>query len=413
VIPNRASPVDDGEERVLSVSELTAAIKDLLESSFPEVWVVGEISNLARPRSGHCYLTLKDEGAQLPAVIWRSTTARMRFNLDDGLEVICRGRIGVYPPHGKYQLAINRIQPRGIGGLELAFRQLREKLAREGLFEPARKQPLPRMVRTVAVVTSPSGAAIRDFLEVLRRRSPWIDVLIVPVRVQGEEAAEEIAEAVDLINRLKRTADCLVVTRGGGSLEDLWAFNEEIVVRAIFASGIPVVSAVGHEIDVTLSDLAADVRALTPTEAAERITISAGELTTSMRQLQERMWVAVRSRASGAKARLKAVASTRVLRRPFERVYELGQRVDELASRGQRACRSGLQLARHRLDSLAARLDSLSPLSVLGRGYSLTQRADDGRVVRKAAELSAGDRIHTRFGQGTTTSRVEEVSPDA
>ena len=282
-------PHAQGPQRPLTVSELTGQVKDLLEGAFPQVWVTGEISNCARPRSGHCYLTLKDDQSQLPAVIWRPTMARLRFELHDGLEVICRGNLGVYPPQGKYQLIVQEIQPKGIGALELALRQLREKLAREGLFDPARKRPLPRFARKIAVVTSPSGAAIRDFLEVLRRRWRGTDVLIVPVRVQGEGAGEEIAAAIDQVNRLRATIDCLVVTRGGGSLEDLWAFNEEIVCRAIYHSRIPVVSAIGHEIDVTLSDLVADVRALTPSEAAERVAPAAEEIAAQLAHFGRRL----------------------------------------------------------------------------------------------------------------------------
>ena len=404
---------DNVREPVLSVSELTAEIKDLLETSFVDVWVAGEISNFSRAGSGHCYLTLKDEDAQLPAVIWRSTAARVRFRLDDGLEVVCRGQVDVYPPRGRYQLIIREIQPKGIGPLELALRQLREKLAREGLFDADRKRPLPEFVRRVAVVTSPTGAAIRDFLEVLRRRWRGVDVCVFPVRVQGEGSAEEIAHAVEMVNRLAVPCDCLVVTRGGGSLEDLWAFNEEIVVRSIFASRIPVISAVGHEIDVTLSDLVADVRALTPSEAAELVAPSAEEVQGRLRQYQGRMDAAVRSRLRAAKARLDTMANRRVFRRPLERVRELARRVDELELRGNRSLANRMDLARRRFDSLAAQLDSLSPLRVLARGYSLTENASDGRVIHDASDLRIGQELLTRFGRGHATSRVENIDPKA
>ena len=401
----------EDDEQPLSVSELTAEIKDLLETTFPAVWVSGEISNLSRPRSGHCYLTLKDDQAQMPAVIWRSAAARVRFDMHDGLEVVCRGEIGVYPPHGKYQLIIREIQPKGIGALELALRQLREKLDREGLFDPARKRRLPPFARRVAVVTSPTGAAVRDFLEVLRRRWAGADVWVVPVRVQGEGAAQEIAAAVEMVNRIEVHVDCIVVTRGGGSLEDLWAFNEEIVCRAIFASRIPVVSAVGHEIDVTLSDLVADVRALTPSEAAELVVPSAEEITGHLRQYHARMTSAIRSRTSAIQARLDSLAAARSLRRPLDRIHDLARRLDELGARADRAVDVRLQSARRQTDSLAARLESLSPLGVLARGYSLTQRAD-GRPIRYAADLSVGDQLHTRFAHGRAISRVEGVDPD-
>ena len=396
------------DERVLTVSELTAAVKELLEASFPSVWVGGEVSDFARPRSGHCYLTLKDDQAQLRAVIWRSTAARVRFDLHDGLEVICRGRIEVYAPRGTYQLIVEQIQPKGIGALELALRQLREKLAREGLFDPARKRPLPRFMRQIAVVTSPTGAAIRDFLEVLRGRWRGADVLIAPVRVQGEGAAQEIAAAVATLGRMAQPPDCIVVTRGGGSLEDLWAFNEEAVVRAIFASPVPVVSAIGHEIDVTLSDLVADVRALTPSEAAMLVAPAAEEIAAGLRHVHKRITAALRNRAAAARSRLDALARHRVLRRPLERVHDLARRLDELEARSVRAIRHRATAARQRAQSIAARLESLSPLAVLGRGYSVTRRTSDGQVIRDAAELNPGERITTRFAHGEATSHVEQ-----
>lgn len=395
----------------LSVSQLTAQIKDLMEASFPGVWVTGEISNFARPRSGHCYLTLKDANAQLPAVLWRSLAGQLKFELYDGLEVVCYGDITVYAPQGRYQLVIRQIQPKGIGALELALRQLREKLAREGLFDPARKRPLPPWVRQIALVTSPSGAAIRDFLEVLRRRWPLTDVLVVPVRVQGEGAAQEIAAAIKLVNRLARPIDCLVVTRGGGSLEDLWAFNEEVVCRAIYASRIPVVSAVGHEIDVTLSDLVADVRALTPSEAAERVAPASDEMRARLGQLHRQMTASLRARASAARARLEAFAAHRIFRRPHERVQSLVRRLDDLGNSLDRLAHHHLRLARHRLDVLVGRLESLSPLAVLGRGYSVTQRMADGHIVRDAGQLSGGELLLSRFARGQATSRVEQIEP--
>jgi len=402
-------PHAEDPRRPLSVSELTGQIKDLLEGAFPQVWVTGEISNCARPRSGHCYLTLKDDQAQLSAVIWRPTMARLRFELHDGLEVICRGNLGLYPPQGKYQLIVQEVQPKGIGALELALRQLREKLAKEGLFDPARKRPLPRFVRKIAVVTSPSGAAIRDFLEVLRRRWRGTDVLIVPVRVQGEGAAEEIAAAIDQVNRLRAPIDCLVVTRGGGSLEDLWAFNEEIVCRAIYRSRIPVISAIGHEIDVTLSDLVADVRALTPSEAAERVAPAAEEIAAQLAHYGRRLMGTLRARQASARAGLEALAGHRVFRRPYERVQLAARRLDELQTAADRAVGARVLRAREAIASLSARLESLSPLAVLGRGYSLTRRAEGGAAIRDAGELSVGDRLLTRFARGQTVSRVQET----
>ncbi len=399
-------------ERPLSVWDLTNQIKDLLEAAFPEVWVAGEISNFSRPQSGHCYFTLKDERAQIRAVIWRGAAMRVRFDMHDGLEVVCRGHLDLYAPRGSYQLIAEDIVPRGMGALELALRQLREKLGREGLFDPARKRPLPAFIRRVAVVTSPTGAAIRDFLQVLSRRWRGTEVMIVPVRVQGDGAAAEIAAAIAAVNRLVAPVDCLVVTRGGGSMEDLWAFNEELVVRAIAASRVPVISAIGHEIDVTLSDLAADVRALTPSEAAELAVPAAEEMVLQLRQIERRLVTGLRSKAARARTRLDSIARHRIFRRPFQPIFDLSRRLDELDARSRRAICVLLRHGRHHVDRLAGRLESLSPLAVLSRGFSLTQKGVDGHILRSAAELAPGDVITTRFAEGQATSRVEHIATD-
>jgi exodeoxyribonuclease VII large subunit len=391
----------------MSVAELTFLIQGHLETFFPDVWVVGEISNFSRAGSGHCYLTLKDDQAQLSAVLWRSTASRVKFDLHVGLEVLCRGAINVYAPRGTYQLVIEQIQPRGLGALELALKQLKAKLEAEGLFDPARKRPLPRFPRRVAVVTSPAGAAIRDVLEVARRRWQGTDVLIVPARVQGEGAAAELAAAIVRAGRLSPRPDCLVVTRGGGSLEDLWAFNEEAVVRAIAASRIPTVCGVGHEIDVTLSDLAADVRALTPSEAAERVFPDAAEIAHRVAQHQRRLVTALKNKAAAARSRLDALASSRCFRRPAERLHERLQRLDELSTRGLRSLRERFRRAKTALEAQSCRLESLSPLAVLKRGYSVTTRVSDGGLVTRAAHVTTGDVIRTRLAEGEVQSRVE------
>lgn len=400
---------DATAQRVLSVAELTEQIKGSLENRFPAVWVSGEISNFSRPQSGHCYLTLKDDQAQIRAVLWRGAAARVRFDLHDGLEVVCQGSLDVYAPRGSYQLVIRQIEPKGLGALELALRRLRERLAAEGLFAHERKRPLPKFPRRIAFVTSPTGAAVRDFLEVLRRRWRGVHVLVVPARVQGEGASSEIAAAIELVNRMTDPIDVLVVGRGGGSLEDLWAFNEEIVVRAIHASRIPVVSAVGHEIDVTLADLVADVRALTPSEAAERVVPAAEEVAALLRQTQQRLSAALSRRAAEARARLDAVAATRVLRRPLERTQLLARRLDDLEARAQRAVARRVEVARGLIGAAAGRLESLSPLAVLARGYSLTNRLDDGQLVRSTIQLQVGQQIRTSLAEGTVTSRVEAL----
>jgi exodeoxyribonuclease VII large subunit len=400
---------EPNSERALTVSELTDRIKETLESAFPSIWVSGEISNLSRPHSGHIYLTLKDEAAQIRGVIWRGAAAGLRFDLQDGLEVICRGDIDVYPPRGSYQLVIRQIEPKGVGALQLAFRQLHARLAAEGLFDAQHKKPLPRFPRRIAFVTSPTGAAIRDFLEVVRRRWRGIHVLVIPARVQGEGAAADIVAGIKTANLLADPPDVLIVGRGGGSLEDLWCFNEESVVRAIFASRVPVVSAVGHEIDVTLSDLVADVRALTPSEAAERVVPSGDEVLASLNTIGQRLTTALRSRAATARSRIDAIAQRRVFRRPFDRLHELSRRVDELELRASRAMQNRLTRASDRLAALSGRLDSLSPLAVLGRGYSVTHRTRDGQLVRDASTLTIGEQITSRLAKGQLVSRVEEV----
>lgn len=394
---------------VLTVSQLTAEIQDLLESAFPALWVAGEISNLSRPQSGHVYFTLKDESAQVKAVLWKTAAARLQFDLQDGLEVLCQGRLDVYPPRGTYQINVEAIHPRGMGALELALRRLREKLQAEGLFDVGRKRPLPRFPQRVGLITSPTGAAIHDILKVLHRRWQGIHVLVAPVRVQGEGAAREIAAGIELCNRVQPPLDCLIVGRGGGSLEDLWAFNEEPVVRAIAASRVPVVSAVGHEVDVTLADLAADVRAATPSQAAELIVPAAEDLRAVVRQHHRRLLTALRNRAAAARARVDDLARRRALRQPCDIVSGRAQQLDELAARATRAARQRLVAARRTWEAKAMQLESLSPLAVLARGYSVTENAITGEVLRSAAQAAPGIALRTILASGRLLSRVEEV----
>lgn len=400
------------DPHVLTVGQLTSLIKDVLEGTFPAVWVSGELSDVSRPRSGHVYFTLKDADAQIRGVIWRNAASRIPFQLEDGAQVVCAGNLDVYPPRGSYQLVVREIEPRGVGALLLALRQLQQRLAAEGLFDPLHKKPLPKFPRRIAFVTSPTGAAIRDFLEVMRRRWRGVDVVVVPTRVQGEGAAGEIARAIAAANRVKPAPDVIVVGRGGGSVEDLWCFNDELVVRAIFASEIPVVSAVGHEIDVTLSDLVADVRALTPSEAAELVVPSRDDLQSLLVTYQQRLVSLLRSRAQSARLRLNGLAGSRVMRHPQDRIRELARRVDELELRANRAILTNQSKARDRIAHMAERLESLSPLAVLGRGYSVTQHASDGRLLTDAASVSAGELITTRLARGTLTSRIEAIEVD-
>ncbi len=380
-----AATLFDLDAGISTVSELTARIKSTLERGFVDVVVRGEVSGLSRPRSGHVYLNLKDDAACLRAVLWKGTAQKLVFDMHDGLAVRAWGSVTVYAPRGDYQLTIRRVEPEGIGALELAFRQMFARLQAEGLFDPERKRPLPEFPRRIAVVTSPTGAAVRDFLQVVGRRWAATEVLIVAAKVQGAGAAEEVAAGIALANRVK-DVDLVVVTRGGGSLEDLWAFNEEVVARAIVASTAPVVSAIGHEVDVTIADHAADFRALTPSEAGERCVPDAREVRVRIDGLKESLARALRDRATDARYRL-----------------------EDLSDRADRAIRRAVEGRRHRLGRLAAGLEALSPLGVLARGYSLTTRPDGATLVRRASDLRPGDRIVTRLGQGRVVSLVEDV----
>src|SRR4051794_7810097 len=381
---------------VYSVGELTRAIKELLEDAHPNVWVSGEVSNLARPASGHLYLTLKDESAPLRTVIYRGVALRMRYDLRDGMQVVARGRISVYEPRGDYQFLVEEIQPRGVGPLELAFRQLKERLSLLGYFDPARKKPLPRYPRRVCLVTSPTGSAVRDLLEVLGRRWPALSVWVCPVRVQGDGAADEIAAALDRLDRLADDLDVIILARGGGSLEDLWPFNEEAVAHAVHRSRIPVVTGIGHEDDLTIADLVADVRALTPSEAAERVAPDRAEVAQTLEGLRGRLRFLLMRRLEQAKARLAQLADRPCLRRPLERVRDGERRLDDLGERLSRALQLRIERGRRRLEAAAAQLHNLSPLAVLGRGYSLTRRLDDLSVVRRPEQLSKDDWIVTQ-----------------
>jgi exodeoxyribonuclease VII large subunit len=397
-----------GAPRFYTVSEITAEVKSLIEDSFPPLWVVGEVSNLSCPRSGHVYLTLKDPNAQLGAVIWRGVASRIRFQLKNGLEVLAYGRLDVYPPHGKYQLIIDRIQPKGIGELQLAFQQLKEKLQKEGLFDPAHKKPLPGFPRRVGIVTSPTGAAVRDIITIMGRRCPAAEAILNPVRVQGEGAAEEIAAAIRRMNEIG-DFDVLIVGRGGGSIEDLWAFNEEIVARAIYASRIPVISAVGHEADFTISDLVADVRAPTPTAAAEMVAPDCQELLLRLNRIAGTLRATLAARLTEASLRLKRCADSHALRRPVDLIRQKQQRLDELSQRVSLLMSNRLLHGRERWTRMAEVLESLSPLNVLRRGYTVTVRERDRAVVRKVSQVASGERIRTILAAGEVVSVVERA----
>ncbi len=409
----------NGAPQVFSVTELTRRIKTMLEDAMPAVWVEGEISNLAAAASGHCYFTLKDANAALSVVMFRNVAGKLGFKLADGLQVLAFGQVSVYEKRGQYQLIATQLMPKGLGALQLAFEQLKQKLAKEGLFDAERKKPIPVLPQHVGLVTSPSGAAIRDFLKIIGRRFPNVHIIITPVRVQGEGAAEEIAAAVDELNALD-LVDVIVVTRGGGSLEDLWAFNEEVVARAIARSRLPTISAVGHEIDFTIADFVADLRAPTPSAAAELVVRAKDEFLALLAQYQKRLDNDLRYRLSEARRRLAGC----VLRQPAELVCQYQQQVDDLAHRLRQATgvalqqrrahltairlvtpQTLLQRTRHRLAQAQTRLELLSPKATLERGYSIT-RLEDGRIVKCVENVKDGDNVRTLVADGEFESRV-------
>ncbi len=386
----------------MTVSQLNAAIKRALADRLPStIHLVGEISNLTRPASGHLYLTLKDENSEIRAVMWRSAVTGLKFKPTDGLQVIATGCVDVYEPRGQYQFYIRKLEPRGVGALELAFRQLCDRLAREGLFDPARKKPIPRYPRRIAVVTSETGAAIRDILHTLQRRFPCVSVLLHPVRVQGEGAAEDIAAAIRRLNdQADRLGgiDVMIVGRGGGSLEDLWAFNEEIVARAIFASRIPIISAVGHEVDVSVSDLVADLRAPTPTAAAELAVPVLDEVWTLLNGWQTRTGRAVRHQLDLARARLDVLCQTAWLRDPLIPIRQAEQRIDEASARLRYAGQQHIGLARHRLHQMEMVLGRIQPAAFI----HLQRSRLDGMTHRLNR---AGDLFLRKRGQRLETAQ--------
>ena len=394
-----------GTSHIITVSQLTARIKSLLEGTFPDVWVEGEISNLTVPQSGHAYFTLKDEHSQVRAVLFRSSQRFLKFTLQHGMHVICRGRVSVYDPRGEYQLILEYIEPKGIGALQLAFEQLKARLEKEGLFDLDRKKQLPVLPQRIGIITSPTGAAIHDMLRVIKRRHPRMRILIYPVPVQGPEAVPSIVEAFRYFNA-QMNVDVLIAGRGGGSLEDLWAFNEEAVARAIFASKIPVVSAVGHETDYTIADFVADLRAPTPSAAAEMVVESEASFREGIYTLGSRLVRSMQHVLDRARSSLRE--SMRVLEDPRRKLEQYNQRLDELVRRLALEMRQTLQRDRTLLGSLGAGLDHLNPLKTLSRGYSVTKRYPQGTVLKNAADVSPGDMIRTRLHNGEVLSRVEE-----
>ncbi|MGE3176411.1 MAG: exodeoxyribonuclease VII large subunit [Vicinamibacterales bacterium] len=447
------APKPQPARRALTVSQLTAQVRDLLESEFYEVWVEGEISNCRMWNTGHVYFTLKDAGAQIKAVLFRSALRYLKFKPEDGLKVVARGRVSVYEPKGEYQIVCEHLEPQGYGALQLAFEQLKARLQDEGLFDPARKRPLPALPRKIGIVTSLDGAAIQDILKVLGRRHATAQIVVKPARVQGEGASVEIARGLKALGHVPGV-DVIIVARGGGSIEDLWSFNEEIVARAIALCKVPVISAVGHETDVTIADFVADLRAPTPSAAAELVIAAKDEFTSRIDRLAGRLRAAARERVRALSRRLQAatarpafagyegrlanrgrqvaemshalarVGRDAILRRERRHqslqrrldTCDLGRRLQgirtRLVTQDNRAA-AAMARRRHkaeaRLRECAGRLDGLSPLAVLGRGYAVCWNADRSVALRDAAQASPGETVHVTLSRGELACEVRSA----
>jgi exodeoxyribonuclease VII large subunit len=392
------------EKHIQTVSEITRQIKLSLESKYPRVWIQGEISNLKLHSSGHLYFSLKDEGAQISATMWRSRASSLLFRPEDGMKVVVRGGITVYPPRGNYQIDVDQIQPLGVGELQLAFERLKKKLAAEGLFEAGRKKPIPQYPERIGIITSPTGAAIRDILSVLGRRMPSVEILFAPVRVQGVGAAEEIAEAIRAVNRVG-DVDVIIVGRGGGSLEDLWAFNEEIVARAIAASKIPIVSAVGHEIDFTIADFVADLRAPTPSAAAELIVRDRVDVIEDVANFYYTLNELVTRRTIDLRNRVSNLLASYSFNRPVDLVREFSQRLDDNERRLTTLFAHRRERQTERIGAIRQRLVALNPSAVLKRGYAIVRK--NNVIVSSARRLKQGDAANIEFHDGTVSTKVE------
>lgn len=434
-----------------TVSELTANIRTSLERTFSDIWVEGEVSNLATPNSGHVYFTLKDDKSQIKAVVFRRAAALLRFAMENGLQVIVRGRVTVYEPRGDYQVLVDSIEPQGVGALQLAYEQLKTKLEKEGLFDLSIKQPLPFLPNRVGIITSQTGAALRDILTVLHRRCPIINVLLYPVPVQGEGAAVHIANAIERCDA-QGEVDVMIVGRGGGSWEDLWSFNEEVVVRALAKCRTPVVSAVGHEIDVTLADFAADYRAPTPSAAAEAVSPVLDEFRASLQaygervlqgmqnqfvtirhqlqsvyrglpdpqfilqsriqridELEHRMKRAMRSLQRELRPNVRALCSALMQQSPHQAIARASVHVHQYISQLRRAMPVAVNAKRHQFHAVVISLQTLNPLAILSRGYSVLEHQPSGDIVRSRMQVQPGDHVRALLSDGTLSCVIERV----
>jgi exodeoxyribonuclease VII large subunit len=400
------------ERDVWTISRLNREVRLLIESGLPALWIEGEVSNLARPASGHVYFSLKDEGAQVRCALWRSAALKLSFTPRNGMQLLVRARVSVYEPRGEYQLIIEHAEEAGEGALRRRFEELKARLRAAGLFDEAAKRPLPRVPRRIGVITSPTGAAVRDILHVLQRRCPSVPVVVYPVPVQGEGAAAKIAAALALASR-RAECDVLILARGGGSLEDLWSFNEEIVAHAIRASAIPVISGVGHEVDFTIADFAADRRAPTPSGAAEIAVPDAAEWLARLNKDAGRLRNAMAQRLKVKAERLAWQVRRLAVAHPGSRLRQHGQRLDELERRLETALRHKLRDLRARCDAAARTLHAVSPLATLGRGYAIATRAADGTILRAAEQVAVGEGIRVRLGEGSLAAAVTGREPKA
>lgn len=414
-LPKKLKTCVMDKSRVYKVSELTYEIRSLLEEAYKEVWVEGEISNLTTSSAGHVYFSLKDESSLLNCVLFKSSGRGLVFKIEDGQHVIVCGRVSIYDKRGQYQLYVSKIELCGAGALQVAFEQLKKKLYKEGLFDEARKKAIPKLPVRIGIVTSSTGAAIRDILKIAYRRFPSIETIIRPVRVQGEEAKNEIAEAIAELNEYneliisgakdENPIDVIIVGRGGGSLEDLWPFNEETVARSIVNSKIPVVSAVGHEIDYTISDFVADLRAPTPSAAAEIVVPLKSEFKDHIADCKKQMYMMMGARINVLAKDLEALKGSYVLRSPMNFFAQLSQEVDDMLKGATVKILHYIELEKSKLGSVISTMKALGPLSILERGYSITFK--EGKVVKSARILQKGDIIRTKFSDGNITSKVE------
>ena len=394
---------------IYTVTELTREIKGLLEENFPELWVEGEVSNLRTPSSGHIYFDLKDKESLIHIAFFKPLAVYIPFKLTDGLQVLLYGNIGVYEQRGEYQIIAKRIEPKGLGALQLAFEQLKKRLEAEGLFAQEHKRLIPFLIQHLAIVTSPTGAAIRDILKVIDRRNPQMEILINPVLVQGKEAAAQIAEAIEELNKMGGF-DAIILTRGGGSLEDLWSFNEEIVARSIYFSEIPIISAVGHEIDWTIADFTADLRAPTPSAAAELCSIQREEILERIENLSRQLFSHIKNRVNFLKDYLKTLSERYGLQQPKELIRQFSQRIDELLFRIENAAQHQFSRIKEKLRNLSSQLNNLSPLAILERGYSVTHSCPEKMIIKDVKKVKKGDLVMTKLWKGSLLSKVIETT---